>query len=282
MGTRADAKDTKRTAMLLAEAMDQLQSLFIDTARARVGSGPRIGFNEWDRRKHEALTRRESAAAIGSTLESRTPQGVIDQPAFRRSPTYPFYVASRRGLARQFSAVDIMHIASNLFWVAQEDDDAELAAATAEHANELGQYALYLLQAAPTLKNDAASVEKMEVLLTSLEKSYAGAKVAMEQAVAAIERLNKGQASQEAAPQTTDQSIPATIQAIGSVHKSNLVGGNAFRVDHTVRILVGSYEGFRGKVHSISDDGGMLRVIVSVFGRDTVLDLDVTDVSAES
>ena len=67
-----------------------------------------------------------------------------------------------------------MHIASNLFWVAQEDDDAELAAATAEQANELGQYALYLLQAAPTLRNDAASVEKMEVLLTSLEKSTSG------------------------------------------------------------------------------------------------------------
>ena len=104
----------------------------------------------------------------------------------------------------------------------------------------------------------------------------------MEQAVAAIERLNQGQASQEAAPRITDQSIPATIQAIGSVHESNLVGGDAFRVDHNVRILVGSYEGFRGRVHSISDDGGMLRVIVSVFGRDTVLDLDVTDVSAES
>ena len=55
MGTRADAKDTKRTAMLLAEAMDQLQSLFIDTARARVGSGPPIDFNEWDRRKQRPL-----------------------------------------------------------------------------------------------------------------------------------------------------------------------------------------------------------------------------------
>jgi transcription antitermination factor NusG len=171
-----------------------------------------------------------------------------------------------------------MHIASNLFWAAQEDDDAELAAATAEHANELGQYALYLLQAAPTLRTDAASVEKMEVLLTSLEKSYAEAKVAMEQAVAAIERLNQGQPSQEAAPQTTDQTIPATVQAIGSAHESNVVGGNTIRVGHNVRILAGS----GGRIHSISDDGVMLRVIVSVFGRDTVLDLDVTDVNAET
>ena len=62
--------------MLLAEAMDQLQSLFIDTARARVGSGPPIDFNEWDRRKHEALARRESAAAIGSTLRMESaPRG---------------------------------------------------------------------------------------------------------------------------------------------------------------------------------------------------------------
>ncbi len=125
MGTNKDAKDTKRAAMLLADAMDRLQALFIETTQARLGSGPPIDYDEWDRRKQEALARREIAGDIANQLESRVPQGVIDQPKFRRSPTYLFYVASRRGLAKQFSAVDIMNISTMLLWVAEDEDEAE-------------------------------------------------------------------------------------------------------------------------------------------------------------
>ncbi len=64
-----------------------------------------------------------------------------------------------------------MHLANKLLWVAEDQEDADLAAATAEHANELGQYALFLLQVAPTLRNDAASFQKMEVLVSSLQES---------------------------------------------------------------------------------------------------------------
>ena len=74
MGTNKDAKDTKRAAMLLADAMDRLQALFIETTQARLGSGPPIDYDEWDRRKQEALARREIAGDIANQLESRVPQ----------------------------------------------------------------------------------------------------------------------------------------------------------------------------------------------------------------
>ena len=64
MGLNRDAKDTKRTAMLLAEAMDLLQALFIDTSRALLGSGPPIDYDECEGRKQEALARRESARVV--------------------------------------------------------------------------------------------------------------------------------------------------------------------------------------------------------------------------
>lgn len=171
MGASRDEKDTKRTAMLLAEAMDRFQHLFIETAGARLGSGRTIDYDEWYSRKQAAHALRESAGDIADQLEVRVPDSVIDSPKFRRSPTYRFYIASRTGLARQFSAVDVMHLANKLLWVAEDQEDADLAAATAEHANELGQYALFLLQVAPTLRNDAASFQKMEVLVSSLQES---------------------------------------------------------------------------------------------------------------
>jgi hypothetical protein len=188
VGATRDAKDTRRTAMLLAEAMDRFQALFIDTVRSHLGSGPPLDYDDWERRRQEALERRQSATAVAAELESRT-QPVIDHPRFRSSRNYLFYVASRQGLTRQFSAVDMISIANTLCWMAGEEDDAELAAAAAEDANELGQYALFLLQAAPTLRTDAASVRKLEVLSDPLEKSYEVAKRSMDQAVNAIERI---------------------------------------------------------------------------------------------
>jgi hypothetical protein len=190
MGANKDAKDTKQTAMLLAEAIEGFQELFIDTANARLGSGPTLSFKQWDKRKQESIVLRANAVLIANKLESRIPQRLIDKPAFRDYPHYLFYVASRRGLARQFSAVDMSRIANDLLWVGAAENEADIAAAAAERANQLGRHALFLLQAAPTLTSDAASVQKVEALSSSLEKSYGKAKAAMEQALAAIERVS--------------------------------------------------------------------------------------------
>ena len=76
-------------------------------------------------------------------MEARLPSSTIESPKFRRSPVYLFYFTSRIGLARQFSAVDIMHLANKLMFAANEEADGELAAATAQSASELGQYALF-------------------------------------------------------------------------------------------------------------------------------------------
>jgi hypothetical protein len=184
-----DAQETKQAALLLAEAMDRLQQLFVETTRAHLGRTPPIDYEVWYRRKEEAYSRRHSAAEVVDRMVARVPDATIESPDFRLSSAYLFYVASRRGLARQFSAVDIMHSASMLLCVAQDPDDTEPAAETAEHANELGQYALLLLQAAPTLRTKPDSAHKMEVLVSSLEKSYEDTMVFHRQALAAFERI---------------------------------------------------------------------------------------------
>jgi hypothetical protein len=183
-------KDTKRTATLLAEAMDRFQALFIDTAGSRLRSGPLISYEEWNGRKHEAIARRQSAGDIADVLEARVPASIMDAPKFRRSSDYLFYVASRRGLWRQFSAADITQVANDLLWLAEYEDDVDLATETGERANELGQHALFLLEAAPTLKADAPSFQRMKSLWDSLEESYEEAKASKERAIAAINRLN--------------------------------------------------------------------------------------------
>jgi transcription antitermination factor NusG len=48
-----------------------------------------------------------------------------------------------------------------------------------------------------------------------------------------------------------------------------------------VRIKAGPFAEFRGRIGSISDDGRTLRVIISVFQRDTSVDLGLHEVRAE-
>lgn len=187
--TKADVSETKKCATLLAEAMDRLEALFVATARALVGSGPAIDYEDWDAQIQAAVVLRERAGAIGDDLESSVPQRKFDSPKFRRSRVFPFYVTSRNGLRRQFSAVDIIRVALRLLWVAQDDGDAELAGKTAEAANALGQHALLLLQAAPTLGLDSASLDKMRVLTSALDNSYDEAKRLHQEALAAFDRI---------------------------------------------------------------------------------------------
>ena len=182
-------KETKRAAMLLAEAMDRFQALFVETMRGKIGKAPPVSNNEFRRRTEDAHALRMRAAVIANRLEARVPQSDIDSPKMRRSAFYPFYLASRRGQARQFSAVDILHLATNLLGATQYEDDAELAAKTGEVANELGAHALVLLQAASTLRTDKASFLKMKFLFGSLEMYYQQAMEYHAQALAALNRL---------------------------------------------------------------------------------------------
>ena len=189
MGANKDVKKTKQAARLLTEAMDRFQALFVDTVRGKIGEAPPISKDNFRRRMEDAQALRMRAAAITKRLEARVPQSDVDSPKMRRSAFYPFYVASRRGLARQFSAVDIMHLATNLLGAAEFEDDAELAAAAGEGAKGLGAHALVLLQAAPTLSTDEASFHRMKFLIDSLEMYYQQAMEYHAQALAAFNRL---------------------------------------------------------------------------------------------
>lgn len=169
--------------------MDRLEALFVATARALVGSGPTIDYEDWDAQVEAAVAVREQAGAIADDIESSVPQREFDSPKFRRSRAFPFYVTSRNGLRRQFSAVDIMRVALRLLWVAQDDGDVELAGKTAEAANALSQHSLLLLQAAPTLSLNNVSLDKMRVLTSGLDNSYDEAKRLHQEALAAFDRI---------------------------------------------------------------------------------------------
>ncbi len=189
IGAKKYVKETKQAATLLEEAMDRFQALFVETVRGKIGKAPPVSNDEFRRRAEDAHALRMRAAAIANRLEARMPQSDVASPKMRRSAFYPFYLASRRARARQFSAVDIMHLASNLLGAAEYEDDAELAAKTGEVANELGAHALVLLRAASTLRTDEASFLRMKFLFGSVEMYYQQAMDYHAQALAALNRL---------------------------------------------------------------------------------------------
>ena len=51
-----------------------------------------------------------------------------------------------------------------------------------------------------------------------------------------------------------------------------------YKVGDVVRIVSGAFEGFNGKVEEIDEDASKVKVVVSVFGRNTSIDVDLEKV----
>jgi transcriptional antiterminator NusG len=51
-----------------------------------------------------------------------------------------------------------------------------------------------------------------------------------------------------------------------------------FQVDDSVRIMDGPFTDFLGKVEEVNEDQGKVRVLVSIFGRETPVELEFTQV----
>ena len=74
--------------------------------------------------------------------------------------------------------------------------------------------------------------------------------------------------------------IPLTeeeILSLGVEKKETVVG---FEIGSTVKVIDGPLEGFLGTVDEIDSEKYRLRVIVSMFGRETPVDLDFEQVEA--
>jgi transcriptional antiterminator NusG len=52
-----------------------------------------------------------------------------------------------------------------------------------------------------------------------------------------------------------------------------------FRVGDSVKVNDGPFKEFLGKVDEVNDEQGKVRVLVSVFGRETPLELDFAQIS---
>jgi len=59
-------------------------------------------------------------------------------------------------------------------------------------------------------------------------------------------------------------------------------GPQTFRVGDTVRVLSGPFASFTGKIEGINQAKRLLKVRVEIFGRETPLKLDYTDVEKVS
>jgi transcriptional antiterminator NusG len=53
---------------------------------------------------------------------------------------------------------------------------------------------------------------------------------------------------------------------------------SSFKINDTIGIVVGPFSEFTGKVDSVDDIKGKLKAYVMVFGRDTLVELDIKDV----
>jgi len=76
------------------------------------------------------------------------------------------------------------------------------------------------------------------------------------------------------------KAIPLTeqeIYALGVEHKEIIVG---FAVGDTVRVADGPLEGFLGTVDELDAERDYVRVIVSMFGRETPIDLELDQVES--
>ena len=52
-----------------------------------------------------------------------------------------------------------------------------------------------------------------------------------------------------------------------------------FREGDSVKIIEGPFQDFLGKVDEVNDDQGKVRVLVSVFGRETPVELDFIQIT---
>lgn len=76
------------------------------------------------------------------------------------------------------------------------------------------------------------------------------------------------------------KAIPLTeqeIYALGVEHHEIVVG---YGVGDTVKVTDGPLEGFLGTVDELDADKGLVRVIVSMFGRETPVDLELDQVES--
>ena len=74
------------------------------------------------------------------------------------------------------------------------------------------------------------------------------------------------------------KAIPLTeqeIYALGVEHKEVIVG---YAVGDTVKVTDGPLEGFLGTVEELDADKDLVRVVVSMFGRETPVDLELEEV----
>ena len=74
------------------------------------------------------------------------------------------------------------------------------------------------------------------------------------------------------------KAIPLTeqeIYALGVEHKEIIVG---YAVGDTVKVTDGPLEGFLGTVEELDADKDLVRVVVSMFGRETPVDLELDQV----
>ena len=72
----------------------------------------------------------------------------------------------------------------------------------------------------------------------------------------------------------------AEVEALGVEH-SEVLQKFPYHVGDTVRIVRGSVKDFIGRVDEISPDTKKIKVLVSMFGRETPLELDADDVELE-
>jgi hypothetical protein len=77
---------------------------------------------------------------------------------------------------------------------------------------------------------------------------------------------------------TPDAQEAPLIPKIGAALESKTSDGTVFRVGQSVRIMVGPFKDFSGYIGSIGDDGQTLRVIVSIFQRDSFVDFPLDGV----
>lgn len=73
---------------------------------------------------------------------------------------------------------------------------------------------------------------------------------------------------------------PAEVDKIlGSMGMSRLEIGNELNVDDAVKVVDGPFNGMFGKIKSIDSTTGSLEVILDLFGQETVVELEISQIS---
>ncbi|MBR4798282.1 MAG: transcription termination/antitermination protein NusG [Oscillospiraceae bacterium] len=78
---------------------------------------------------------------------------------------------------------------------------------------------------------------------------------------------------------TTTKPTPLTQAEVDRLGVENVKVNVDYEPGDTIRIQSGSFEGFTGRVEEIDRENSRVKVRVSVFGRETVAELDLEDVA---